>query len=250
MPLRTVNLEHLGGFMSKDSASVQHTRRESLAFLAALLVFLTFIVKDGLRERLKEDTDSLNTLEAVTIIRSGNIALAQQLSELRAAQTFDSQVQMASDRMQSAVAMKSRSLGIQAQKELHATLPAFFLRQFDDFYTTATNALDTIAEVRERLPFNPDVDEKLTQLSRSLHDLEKKRTTLVTSNGAVDKDTLIQMGSVATDAQLLNRLILAEIRGVRHFMDKEYRVITWLSYGLYTIGFLLALLSRHTSPDN
>jgi hypothetical protein len=69
---------------AQESSFRNYVSRHSrlLIFVGALIVFVTFLVKEGLRERLKDLVDSIDTAQSVFVAERENQQMSQRLAEI------------------------------------------------------------------------------------------------------------------------------------------------------------------------
>jgi len=69
---------------AQESSFRNYVSRHSrlLIFVGALIVFVTFLVKESLRERLKDLVDSIDTAQSVFVAEQENQQMSQGLAEI------------------------------------------------------------------------------------------------------------------------------------------------------------------------
>jgi hypothetical protein len=60
-----------------------HKYDRLLSVLGALIIFLTFLAREGFRDELKELVDSIDAAQSVFLIRSDNRDIAEQVAHLQ-----------------------------------------------------------------------------------------------------------------------------------------------------------------------
>lgn len=68
-----------------------HRHDRLLSTLGALIIFFTFLAREGFRDELKELVDSIDAARSVFLIRSDNLDIAEQIAHLQASLTANQQ---------------------------------------------------------------------------------------------------------------------------------------------------------------
>jgi len=190
----------------KHRESVRPTRQRQLVFLGALIVFTTFIVKDILREQLKELVDSIGQAEQLYMIQSDiNEILAQFRplpDEVATAQASVSVAQVAS----------THDLLLRNAQQLSTVLSSKDRNEFDKW--------------------------RMDYRRRFIDFLEQNK--LGSSDTMPLKDAVAF--SLMVDDIVHDTLRMADEK--RLFDEHTYKLFTWISYALYIFGWGIALRGR------
>jgi hypothetical protein len=224
---------------------VRHGRL--LSVLGAVIVFATFIVKDAIRENIKEQIDSIQTG-----INSFDILSSQGGNEEDASVYYET------------------IMGILVAKPLPAAYEFGRNRDFEKQYAVVSS-MNQRAMITQRSSLalfhrlsrvHPDIDAQFKACNRKLMnslytfdtfdaiDKDPTKMTQQEADKAVDKakKALFHSGRLAEltvgDSAALANEIMHFAREEQEALEGKYRIVTRLSYALYTIGWTLALAGR------
>jgi hypothetical protein len=243
--------------MNEDGRPQRYGRSVSLA--GALIVFLTFVVKDGLRERLKDSKDSLDNVTLAELIQKNH------LDELAMTRSVN-------------VNVDSLKNFFAAAYFEHRSTEATHTAEYSDLIEEVTKENDGLVYVHLDLERAEQLSRKLDSGGRFNSEIDnaQKEWTILTSN---EKDIQKYLDSVIPDDPLTtkvnkkirhefdNQMITAELTSYRSSalaqrveqlsremasaaetsserLETQYQRYTMASYCLYALGWSLALFGR------
>jgi hypothetical protein len=208
---------------------------KALTILGALIVFVTFIVKDGIADHLKEVTDALHSAENTFVVRSSENELAERVNAIDETVAELYAMQKAGD----------------DQSMLHVTNLVITKHTMDRSHRNESEELDSLSTVIEILPQGP---QRNSQEKQFADDIAQQGAELAQLDAApVTDESWIKLNAFDLEFRLFKEqvnltkfadLILAQARQARKFEEKRLRVATYASYGLYMLGWGLALSGR------
>lgn len=213
-----------------------------LSLFGAFLVFATFIVKDALRDNLKDLMSSLNAAQASFALRSDNNTLADKIDRL-------------DDRLNS----------LQAQQDTPTQDPVSKLQtQISGMLGVGLEDIDYGGYELERiLPVVNSIDSS-KELTARIEQLTARREGLHTDGKAIIRNFHAGMVKGAdpqadynaagtwvikcrnfkkTTMDFVNEVLRQANEAADHD-EKRMEWYTWLSYALYTLGWGLAFIGR------
>lgn len=213
---------------------VQH--RRLLTFAGALIVFVTFIVKDGLREQLKDLVSSIDSAESVFAIRNDTATTAMWLQRLQ------EQVDWIAEKIK----LKGTSYSGDMVERLHSSLEII-----NEVHESLAVSLDNISQLLEKVPGQQQSEKKHKELEERLKDLREQRDALLLIFGREPMSILWKIAPLlnetqkaSDDTRQLAKDVLAEATKKRKAREKIVNTTTWASYVLYTLGWGLGLAGR------
>jgi len=221
---------HLAKRTRKDSVK----RAKRLAVASALILLLTFIFKEVLKEHLKELQDSLQSAEALNRTETGqsalsveNLTLQQEIEELR---------QGAKDGLKADQRDYSEMIGrdILTGQQMRAHLGASF---------------DSVSRLVDKLPSGAgDLRQQRDELRTEVDGVDKGAADTLKPSSRRDlsravevKVTIARLTGEEIPVALLGDLALTRARSVQEAAERLYRICGWASYVLYVTGVALAL---------
>lgn len=234
-----------------------------LTFVGALIVFTTFIVKDGLRDRLKDLDDSIERAETVFAQRTDIGEVIRTLAEMQTSLN-----KMNLDRAGSKPQLTSRSMPSPAvlretvntvRTRLLAERLAFdSLARLVEKMPTTTNQAEAVRKAdiakREIDAFLPHLDEidadadQLETLVASKRDLSPATVAVASELNAramaVLHELLEHYRATMTALDQDASELLLESQEIRALNEDMYSWVSLASYILYTVGWGLGLLTR------
>jgi hypothetical protein len=224
-----------------------------LTYLGAFIVFATFVVREGIREHLKELTDSIDVAQNVFVVRVDNIETNYALGGLRR--------QMAAIKDAPSAGKAREDLFDAAARELEVSKNRF---------REVASYLDCISRLIARLPSQTTpVTLKNTWLLKTMSgtpngllqafrvqlkqswESENKVRQLMKLDHSGDQDASSAAGKLAGDSVLLyldsqtfGWLILGEAMKARERSEHFYDISKKVSYLLYVLGWGLGLFGR------
>jgi len=218
----------------KQTGLRRHHR--TLTFVGAIIVFFTFVVKEGLREQLKGLVDSIEYAESVYLIRG-------DVDDLR-----------------------TRVIAIGTQLDLSQPLTLaqkgkdFSSIQYDDNYILRDDSSAVELEIMSRLSDkvgNSTVSKTIEEVKKRRHELadyQSEANGLRTSDAdeqEVKKMIAVARSHIDTESRSIEieiskvaELVAQESRKAKDEAERRYKIATWASYSLYTLGWGLGLVGR------
>jgi hypothetical protein len=212
-----------------------------LAFVGALIVFLTFVVKEELRDHLKGVVDSVEGAKNSFVLRAYLVEIEKEsmpkLEEIKPIQD-------------------GRTLQDALYMETH-------LATYDDNAVDNLNALlDVVSHTKD------DDDRRIEEIRETLADMKNLlHSAWHTSLNMPSHNDNLQYGVALSQARsqtihasgqhaiaagkiaLLTKEALDEADTKKQSATRRYLVCTWFSYALYTVGWSLGLIGRVVGTD-
>src|SRR5882672_6760922 len=144
-----------GGFMTHswkknfDLSLFFRRHNRLLTFAGALIVFVTFLVKEGKRESLKDLADSVDAAESVFVIRSDSFTTPVQLARMEEKIDEIGRVQYRDSKIKD-----------MDMKEMRFFVHFAELMQGDVMFLRTSKALDNASHLFEKLPRRPRLIEE------------------------------------------------------------------------------------------
>jgi hypothetical protein len=218
-------------------------KRDALTLYGALIVFVTFVVKEGIRDFMRDNVSSLDAVEIAYFTHAQNLGTFDLVADL----SF--KVNAISD----AVLPPSRDFVRANRKEIES---AVFASQMS---VTQTKMLfQFVNDLVGKLPNSEkDIKREARELDRRLETVSDNEDTLVhilkdpKSDDGTDNKALHDLAKEEHVAEQLNAdIITFSDRVFRTFRERKrdaqrvVNVSTWVSYALFTLGWGLALIGR------
>jgi hypothetical protein len=228
------------GHTMNTASKFFRTHQRSLSLLGALIVFTTFIVKDAIRDHAKDLVDSIDSAESA--YRSG-IDLTLVSKEI-----IDTE------------------LRIDHLSEGQSAVPSFqkeHVQVATDILTNTSLYLDKLEALNRLLPENQQdqtsiesAEQTLKEDQAQINDLfdKARQPSVLKSDTADDERSLSQIESRLWfqywQARPLGDKLARKAEATKNDREARYRSITIASYGLYTLGWGLALFARILGGDD
>lgn len=219
------------------SLFVKHHSR-ALSIIGALIVFITFVVKDAVRDHVKEIVDSLQSAEGVFLIRADTASVAYAMSGIseRVDQIWDA----TPDRAE--YIKTNDSSRIEAFSDLQKYSQGIELLKVN---------LDRVSRLVHSVPKSKGSDVRTNELEtfvnrfRKVNQDEKILDTKLQSDPAIGfEEAAEEFSTLGNDYEDLgidlddfSERILKEFEEVKESEERFYNVCTWVSYFLYAIGW-------------
>jgi hypothetical protein len=216
-----------------------------IVFFGALIVFATFIVREGLREELKSFVDSIDSAESLFLLQRENALMAGRMAEiLRIVTATNANIQ------------NPPRGGIP-----HIDLIAEELHYQDGFDTIQRMADELAAAGRllKKIPHSADDALALARF-QSKYDVEAGSFKLYKQPGSVTPQPELEQAFnvvVSTENGLwdieanlaeFTASLLETSRKVKERDERYFELATWWSYGLYALGWGLGLVGKLYGP--
>jgi hypothetical protein len=210
--------------------------RRLMTFTGALIVFVTFVIKDGLREQLKDLVSSIDSAESVFAIRNDTSMTAMWLQRLQ------EQVDWIAEKIK----LKGTTYSSDMVERMHSSLEII-----NEVHDCLTVSLDNIMQLLEKAPGQRENEKKYKELEDRLRDLREQREALVMVFTREPMSVLWKIAPLlnetqkaSDDTRQLARDVLAEAAKERKSRETIVNAATWASYVLYTLGWGLGLAGR------
>jgi len=219
-------------------------RHRLLMFIGALIVFGTFVLKDALREQLKDLVDSISGSENLFLLRGDSAQIMRSFDALNA--------KMDAERFFDEPA-KSRLVA-------SPTLVELSIWHLEPSVNRDKATLDYASAMLEKLPKRDTRDiiakidaarSNLNLYSHGVTDLASKVWTIHSKDDPASVAVLRQASTLADDQANIyleishtEEAVLDRAREKAQYYERRYMVYTWISYVLYGIGWLLGLAGR------
>jgi hypothetical protein len=203
----------------------RHDRLLSIA--GAFIIFVTFLVREGYRDELKQLVDSIDGARNVFLIRSDSRNIAEQIARLQA------------------------SLG--AKYPQYVMAPSNALSQ--SFAESILSSMDLLAKVPHGEEFDKEVSAfawRREQWSREylrpiapipegpiVHDKAKEA-----ADAAIDKKLLMEASALDTETFLFGGRVVDMARKVEAEKEQHYRTSKRIYFCLFAIGWGLAIIGK------
>lgn len=209
-----------------EHTKMSHLRlNRFLTLLGSLIVFVTFVAKEGISDNLKDLVSSIETAENLFTLRQET---TYRLSSAKSLPPPWSEKEPTRDEKQGFIDLwdrQSESI-VRISLDLAAALPDE--KVFQKQATQITGTLWTIDKGVDNLRVAQQTE---TQIDAALKDLFKK------SN------------ETFSDANLLGQDILDEANRLKNKRKKFYEIAKWTSYALFTLGWALTFYGQLSGKE-
>jgi len=230
---------------AQESSFRNYVSRHSrlLIFVGALIVFVTFLVKEGLRERLKDLVDSIDTAQSVFVAERENQQMSQRLAEIYRISV------VSYDNMHNPAPQPGEAYPITI-----ATIMSHYQGAYDAEQRLESE-LNAVDRLLEKLPTDQNRDKKLNDLQTQFKAVQKTdedfRNTPSPRSTSELKENLNsavslehQAWDTETAIQNLSLSILKDSAEVKKRDETYFKIATWGSYLLYCLGWGLGLIGK------
>ncbi len=216
-----------------DLKRVLQRHHHLVTFVGAVIVFLTFVARDGIREQLKDFVASLDTAENMFVLREGNQFTESRIAELtRNFKVFFEE------------SHKSKSDDEWFEEKLDNELQ---LVQVD--LVELANRINNVERILGKAPNHQD-EQDLRPLKEELNDAYDKWSGFYKVHDAGPQSILDLRNLDLVVAELSLNITHLEGRMLNHARERKavkeehYKWATWASYFFYTLGLGLGLIGR------
>jgi hypothetical protein len=208
----------------------------TLTLLGALIVFITFVVKDGLRERLKDLVSSIESAQNVFAIRNDTAITSTWLQRLQ------EQVDWVAEKIK----LRGTSYAGDVVEQTHSSLEIT-----NEVHESLAVSLGNISSLMEKVPGQRDNEARYEDLNKELTNLREQHDVLAQLFVRQPMDIVWKIAPLLNDTQkasdetrALAKDVLATASEARKKREKMMNFVTWLSYVLYTLGWGLGFAGR------
>jgi len=248
--------------MNSDSKNTFFERhRRALSLTGLLLVFVTFVVKDAVRERLKDSIDSIHAAESLYLIRTDTFTITALI------QNVDKHIGSITGPADHPGSTEKRTARETLLEETKAR---------EDLYTALESLLENTSRVVETLPRPKLRREQLLALKceldqiRGLDNEAHQVTSDYYKNLNIDdvlqpdqprKEQVVLAKEAEADYALFSRTyalllkanqamndVIREARTSYQSEERLYTIFTYVGYALYALGWSLTAIGQLTEP--
>jgi hypothetical protein len=230
-------------------ASFFKKHNKLLSFFGASIVLLTFIVNEGIRDRLTEKADSIGNAQSAYLVSSANERVEGLLIELLNSARTQATQQSPSD--DSAAAAALVNVGDAYSRSLDALNDSVasarrFLEQIPSSKTYYSQ-LQTISDNANQLRSNTDPYYLATiKWQAALRTMKPDAARHFSNPDSVNKlpDAYMTVLELQQSVLTLDRELLSVARDQKGVEDRRYETATWAFYLLYGLGWGLGLAAN------
>jgi hypothetical protein len=209
-------------------------RRRVLAIASALILILTYSVKDVLKERAKEASASVESGESLYLTQIGQSGLSAQM--------LQAQLQMSELKAELAT-----QPGDASQRDYSAVI-ADDLLVVQQVHAELKSDVENLSRFIDKLPSSEDLRKALDQLRPRIKKADQQvddYTRPSTKNDLI-RSVGVKLAIVTDGIQIIlvafvGDAALTRARSAKDSADKMYRLSVWLGYVLYSLGVALGL---------
>jgi hypothetical protein len=207
--------------------------RQLVKYLGAVIVFATFVAKDGKRDTLKDLVASLETAENTFVLREENQFVESRISELeRSFKEFSEE------------SHKSKPDTEWFEEKLNNAL-----HQVQPDLVALAMRINNIERILEVAP-NPQDEQDLRSLKKHVDETYDEWDHFYKAQDARPQSILgvNELGTITAklslNLSLLEGRVLDHARQRRGVEEGHYKLATWASWCFYGLGFVLGLIAR------
>jgi hypothetical protein len=212
-----------------------------VTFIGAIIIFFTFIIKEGLREQLKDLVNSTDAAQATFLIRAENHRTWREVIDLR-----DAFTEVWSQQPNSETSVKA------IDARLETILSSLYQYHF---------SLQNAASLLERLPKRSrrGSAQVFNVAASGLRNLEKQVESFrqkIKTGQISDSDQNQTATEIADSTSNLGKTIrtleestFEEAMHEKEVQESHFKIYTWTSYFLYALGWGLGLTARLLNED-
>jgi hypothetical protein len=239
----------VGIWSTKIRPSIRKHHR-LLTFIGALIVFVTFVVKEGLRDHLKDLISSIDATENVFLVRQDEHTVLLRLRQIK-------------HRLLDCEAKKRKGRG--ATREMLLGFAREDVSAAEETEENLLSALDNITRLLDKLPPEADTRASLETIKRNM---ETSRTrhkdfiTFINNDGVITNEDSANQDRIAADmgrlmegqtlenfglyqdALDLAKVVLDKAQMVSKKKESLFNFYSWVSYCLYVIGWGVGLAAH------
>jgi hypothetical protein len=229
----------------KPRASFFRRHERLFSLLGAVIVFSTFIVKDAIREQLRDFVTSLNSAQ------DAYIAQENSAREQEAIQKVPLKITEVSSEKEIKAASEKEEFNAAEQKEIKAK----YNRYFDNANDAADSQLDRIGRLVKKMSERDQYAAQINALRDEFHKLKVNGGIYYnpTSADLVPNESESRLSqsewwkmseAVCSKSNHLVEEIVKRAEAELEVSERRYARLTWITYALYALGWGLALVGR------
>jgi hypothetical protein len=246
----------------RDSWKAFFRRHNRLfSFVGALIVFTTFVVKEGVREQLKDVSDSLSEAQNQFVLRNDGNVSARIVESLQSQLTL---FQMSTPKLRQRGATEEvlKLMDFETQGQTALTASAW----------SSKRSIDNLAKLVEELPSRQSYETRIKDLNIEIKGyvtantigaagemlesamdffmgtdeahMKLKRKALVEKIAVRQKELNDGNWRIFNESQAVATDVLHDADELRHKRKRCYTIWTWASYFLYSLGWSLGLVAK------
>jgi predicted component of viral defense system (DUF524 family) len=206
-----------------------HSRE--IFIIGALVVFITFVVKDAVRENLKDLVDSINSAEDAYRNSTESARISKEV--------VDVELQVEEFKRASDPTGPVTLTAVVAGKDVAATTESLLrnLENLNEHLPTRKDLQPSLSEHKKNLA---SLVEQLQSIDSSLHGTGEAPTTLIqlrSIESAIWREYWLYI--LPTGEKLL-----AQAESIKERRERNYKICTIVSYVLYVLGWTLAFVGH------
>jgi hypothetical protein len=216
-----------------------------IAFVGAMLVFTTFIVREGFREDLRDFVDSLEAAQGIFVLQRENGVISGRLAEVY--------------RWVSATYANVLSPPPGGVPQLNLSNLELHYQDASDSSLRVEDELSAAGNLLKKAPHSKEEEQTLAKLQTRYDAVSKKFREYVLPGSAVPQSELMkpfneivlierEVWDIESNLTRFTALLLKESLEAKEKYERYFRLATWLSYGLYSFGWALALVGKLYGP--
>jgi hypothetical protein len=243
-PVSSHNQKHTNkktrqGFLKKHG--------KTLSLVGALIVFVTYVVKEGFREHVKDLVDAAENGRNVFVIRNDNNTLAFQLLAIE--DSLNAALNDIPKRGQEILSLdgieRPMTILSHMQQDIGASLDNMAaLTEKNHGNTSDRTEIETLAKRYDGLrDYHKWLTEAIVEVRRGKYAVFEhvKHEELVKIEVL---DLVVRTERLTDDTRDRGSSVLKAVGEKKDKEQRYYGILTWVSYGLYTVGWSLGLLGK------
>jgi hypothetical protein len=221
-------------------------RKDLFVVVAAFIVFVTYVVKDGLRDQLEAVVTSIDSAENSFLIRSASLPISESLSQIEAQVAL---LELQLELHEGAPAHKSSESRAQLIEMSHNR------NNLDKMESETQQSIDNLERLQKKISVPKALLEKLLTIKKEWDDLRASDNHFlheVINAGPSDFDsynehylqTLADLNVTYKELEDVSSETMEVAKETKERKESWLRIFTPLSYVLYGIGWTLGLYGK------
>lgn len=232
---------------ARTTRNATEEKHQNCHFCRRDIVFGTFVVKEGWREHVKSLEETIEAAQNIYTLRADGLTMTSQLNGL------GSEIEAIRAKI-SSTELGFTALGVNRTM----LLASWQLQQLETSVNNLKALLNKLPGEKARATELEDVAKKLQELHklhRSIGEMTARAAAKLTPDGLYPPDeangisaqifrfstSILDMYRQVDD---LTKKSLADAEADRDRQEKLYSIATWVSYGLYALGWTFGLIGR------
>jgi hypothetical protein len=239
---------------TKSQGKLPVLRRYSklITFGGATIVFLTFIVKEGWREKLKDLVETADSARKLYTLRADNVATSQKLngitSEIEAIRAKITGTELGMTLLGINRSMLIYSGDLQQLDTEIANLSGLAEQMpHSDSYTSRVDGLaKKLATLRAEFRSIGEQVARATPNAKPTGEPQPEDARNISAAMFAFGEHLIELHM---QTNTLTKELTERAETEKRAEEHKFRIATWSSYGLYAVGWLISLVGRLSGID-